>query len=136
MAPSVRRTTNDGHEVDSLCTGAFGANGRDCGLQTIAPSLFGGQLPGPGLIDNPIWRGPVLGARDGQADIIHAADVGRAPRVAVGLGVFVRVTVVGESPLPSGLEIAKGVVKTLIPPLAGGIKTDQFGTCKGAVGRR
>ena len=103
MAPSVHRTTNDGHDVDSLCAGTFGANGRQRGLQTIYPGFFGGQLPGPCLIDNPVWRVPVLGARDGQPDIIYPADVGRAPRIAVWFGVFVRIAIVGKSPLPSGL---------------------------------
>src|ERR1017187_4839756 len=115
MAPSVHRTTNDGHDVDSLCTGTFGANGSQRGLQTIFPGLFGGQLPGPCLIDNPVDRKSVLGARDGKSDIISPADVGRTPRIAVGFGVFVRIAVVGESPNPTGLEIAKAIVKTSIP---------------------
>src|SRR6202011_4552857 len=136
MAPSVNRTTNDGHDVDSLYAGTFSANGCQRSFQTIYPGLFGGQLPGPCLIDNPVWRVPVLGARDGQPDIIHPAYVGRAPRIAVRFSVFVRIAVVGKSPLPSGLEIAKAIVKTSIPPLAAGVKTNQFGAGKGTAGRR
>src|ERR1700687_1744454 len=63
MAPSVHQTTNDGHDVDSLCAGTFDTNGRQRGFQTIYPGLFGCQLPRPSLIDNPVWRVPVLGAR-------------------------------------------------------------------------
>src|SRR6266478_3647342 len=55
----------------------------------------------PCLIDNPVWCVPVLGARDGQPDIIHPAGAGRAPRIAVRYGVFVRIAVVGKPPLPS-----------------------------------
>src|ERR1700730_18025059 len=120
MAPSVLRTTNDGHNVDSLCAATLGAIGRQRGLQTIDPGLFGGQLPGPCLIDNPVRRVPALGAGGSQPDVIRSADVGRDPGIAVRFGVFVRIAAVRESSLPSGLEIAKAIVKASIPPLAGG----------------
>ena len=136
VAPFVLRTSNDGHDVDSLCAGTFGANGRQRGLETIYPGLFGGQLPGPCLIDDPVRRVAVLGARGGQANIVHAADAGGAPRIAVGFGVFVGVAVVGESALPFGLEIAETFVEASIPPFAAGVETDQFGAGEGAAGRR
>ena len=136
MTPPVSRAPDNRHDIDSPRAGKLRANSRQRGFQTIDPGFFGGELPRPRLIHNLVRRIGALRTRRGHADVIHSADVRRAPRIAVRLGVFIGVAVVRESPLPFAFEIAERIHEAAVPPLAGCQQSNQFGTGKRTSGLR